>query len=248
MDIRTSAKARASPLPSFSDVQEKHHLTTKPSRFFTTFYLPLPGRRRLVVPLPIPPSLWIRISTRLGRRNTSFLVWAILAASLWVAFALSKAVISQVHPRWARPVLGDPPTLVFGREDLRKIWEWEISSGHYPSTRPSESLVSLLSDRPLTVHVHGAVPAEIRMAVKPQNPGIPPPEHQRSFSNGAHRAPSTIGVGSRRAYIDIQAEPPNTAYPPRPPPGTVADLDVIMDNCDFDDHKVGTILALGTSR
>ena len=30
---------------------------------------------------------------------------------------------------------GDPPTLVFTRADLQRIWEWEIDSGHYPTVK-----------------------------------------------------------------------------------------------------------------
>lgn len=33
----------------------------------------------------------------------------------------------------------EPPTLVFQREDLQRIWKWEIASGHYPSTQSSAS-------------------------------------------------------------------------------------------------------------
>jgi DDB1- and CUL4-associated factor 13 len=36
-------------------------------------------------------------------------------------------------------LLSDPPTLVFRREDLQRIWNWEIESGHYPSSQKSES-------------------------------------------------------------------------------------------------------------
>lgn len=36
--------------------------------------------------------------------------------------------------------------------------------------------------------------------------------------------------------------PPNLAYPPRPVPGSVADLDVIMDHCDFSQGKVSILL------
>lgn len=32
--------------------------------------------------------------------------------------------------------------------------------------------------------------------------------------------------------------PPNVAYPPRPVPGSVADMDVIMKHCNFSAHKV----------
>lgn len=138
MDFRKAiAKGRVSPLPSFSDVQEKHHLTTKPSRLFTTFYVPLPNRKRLIVPLPVPPALWIWMTTKLGRKRASFSIFAVLIGIMWVAFVLAKAAITGEHPSWPKPMSSKPPTLVYGREDLRRIWEWEVASGHYPSTRPS---------------------------------------------------------------------------------------------------------------
>jgi len=46
----------------------------------------------------------------------------------------------------------------------------------------------------------------------------------------------TGGTGPRRVYLDIPK--PNLAYPPRPVPGSVADLDMIMNHCDYDRHKV----------
>ena len=51
-------------------------------------------------------------------------------------------------------------------------------------------------------------------------------------------ATDTLGMGPTRNYPDIRREPPDVAYPPRPIPGSVADLDVIMDHCDFQTDKV----------
>ena len=47
----------------------------------------------------------------------------------------------------------------------------------------------------------------------------------------SHRA------GAARAYLDLQSRPPDVAYPPRPVPGSVADLDIIMKHCDFSQDK-----------
>ncbi|KIO24739.1 hypothetical protein M407DRAFT_212112 [Tulasnella calospora MUT 4182] len=209
---RPPLKSRASPLPTYANaIEEKQHLTTRPSRFYTTFYIPV-GRRRLVVPLPIPPSIWMKISNRLGKQKASVVVWVFLLGLGWLLLSLVR-----------RTNIGDSPTLVYGREDLRRIWQWEIASGHYPSTRP--------------------IPEEIRLAMPPLNPGIPPEKHQRKprksgiASGIPNRTPSTIGIGSTREYINITAQPPNIAYPPRVPTGSVADLDVIMENCDFSQQK-----------
>ncbi len=132
-------KGRSSPLPSFSSaIEEKHHLTSRPSTFFTSFYIPLPGRKRIVVPLPIPPGVWYWISTRFGRRKASALVWMFMAVLGWLVLGLLKSAVNH-RPRWSDAIIGDPPTLVYGREDLRRIWNWEVASGHYPSTRASTS-------------------------------------------------------------------------------------------------------------
>lgn len=140
---RPPFKSRASPLPSYANaIEEKQHLTTRPSRFFTTFYIPV-GRRRLAVPLPIPPSIWMKISNRLGKQRASVVVWLFLLGIGWLLLSIIRRL--EHRPRWTNSVIGDPPTLVYSREDLRRIWQWEIASGHYPSTRPSASQISCLA-------------------------------------------------------------------------------------------------------
>lgn len=242
--VRPSLKTRTSPLPSYSNaIEEKHHLTTRPSRFFTHFYIPMPGRRRVVVPLPIPPSAWIWMNNKFGRKRASIAVWIVLLVIGWLLLGMLRSFRWEHRPRWTKPIIGDPPTLVYGREDLRRIWNWEIASGHYPSKRPSEGHLSRLSARSLTDDPLGViVPDEIRMAITPLNPGIPPSKHEKpNTSSRTGRASSTIGIGSKREYLNITTTPPNVQYPPRVPPGSVADLDVIMDNCDFSQQKVSLI-------
>lgn len=46
------------------------------------------------------------------------------------------------------------------------------------------------------------------------------------------------GVGHKRVYLDIQSRAPSVAYPPRPQLGSVADLDILMEHCDFNTKKV----------
>lgn len=81
------------------------------------------------------------------------------------------------------------------------------------------------------------------MAVQPFNPAVPPLKYQRSSpqaqrtSAALHLGPSTIGVGSRREYLNVTAQAPNLAYPPRVPPGSVADLDLLYEQCAFDTGK-----------
>ena len=55
---------------------------------------------------------------------------------------------------------------------------------------------------------------------------------------GVETVTETTGVGPKRVYLDIQSHPQNVAYPPRPVPGSVADLDHIMSHCDFGQGKV----------
>ncbi|KAG6866689.1 hypothetical protein C0993_007474, partial [Termitomyces sp. T159_Od127] len=84
-------------------------------------------------------------------------------------------------PQWQPPA--EHSTLVFRRDQLQRIWQWEVASGHYPSS--------------------------------PARPAPP-----------------------RRTYPDIQSVYPSVAYPPRPVPGSVADMDIIMAHCDFSADKV----------
>lgn len=56
---------------------------------------------------------------------------------VFTTFALAKRFVTE-EKTWPA-FTGDPPTLVFKREDLQRIWSWEIASGHYPSRRRRES-------------------------------------------------------------------------------------------------------------
>ncbi|CAK5278359.1 unnamed protein product [Mycena citricolor] len=115
-------------------------------------------------------------------------------------------------------------TLVFRREDLQKLWKWEIASGHYPSGE--------------------SIPKQVGLLESPPNPALPP--KSRTVSPSRYRPPTTgslsadtdtIGHGPKRTYLSPQSVPPHVAYPPRPVPGSVADLDVIMKHCDFSQGK-----------
>lgn len=89
------------------------------------------------------------------------------------------------------------------------------------------------------------VPDQIGLRNEPINPALPP--LKKSVPPSRFRPPpkstvsSTHGIGSKRVYLDIRASPPNVAYPPRPVPGSVADLDVVMDHCDFSHNKVRSL-------
>lgn len=86
------------------------------------------------------------------------------------------------------------------------------------------------------------VPEGLGLRITPTNPGIPPrntplpPPRLRQPHNII--STTTTGSGPARVYLDVQAQPPSVAYPPRPIPGSVADLDLVMDHCDFSEKKV----------
>ena len=87
------------------------------------------------------------------------------------------------------------------------------------------------------------VPDKIALNELPTNPAIPyrpraaKPPRYRSLTNPSVYV-GTHGVGPKRVYLDIQSQPPNIAYPPRPVPGSIADMDIIMKHCDFSQNKV----------
>ncbi|KAK0226333.1 snoRNA binding protein [Armillaria fumosa] len=45
------------------------------------------------------------------------------------------------------------------------------------------------------------------------------------------------GTYPKRFYLNVEAKPPDVAYAPRPIPGSVADLDVLMQHCDVSDNR-----------
>ena len=143
---RSSSKGRVSPLPSFSSaVHEKNFINGRPQgSFFTTFYLPIPGvpGRQLKLPLPIPPRVYHAMIARFGRKRGFIILLFGAVFVLWTVFAFAKRFGTE-EKQWPAPFQSDT-TLVFQREDLQKIWEWEIASGHYPSSR-SSTLLSLIS-------------------------------------------------------------------------------------------------------
>lgn len=110
--------------------------------------------------IPIPgstqsPKLWIpnfhrlhqTIVARHGQKRGAVLILCFYLAIFFLLFGFSKRFMSR---RRAWPGIGASPTLVFKREDLMRIWLWEIDSGHYPTRRESTSLsvsiIILLTD------------------------------------------------------------------------------------------------------
>jgi WD repeat and SOF domain-containing protein 1 len=218
------------PLHKSSAVREKEEeLLSNNAGWFQP---PIPGvrKRRLRDLFP---------TVRLRRQRGPFLVCFACMAVVLTVILVSRGL---GRTDWDQESSGEPPTLVFRREDLQRIWNWEIASGHFPSRQSSAYFVLVGRLRLLTVV---PVPKQIGLVDPPINPALPP--KSRTISPSRYRPSSsvvvsadtdTLGVGPKRIYLDIQSTPPLVSYPPRPVPGSVADLDVVMKHCDFSQGKV----------
>ncbi|KZP16845.1 hypothetical protein FIBSPDRAFT_831374 [Athelia psychrophila] len=213
-------KGRISPLPSYSSaVHEKHGHRQLP--WTTPVTLPIPGvrTRRLRILVPNFARFHQTSVARFGRKKGPAVLAFTVFAFVFSLFALAKRFGGE-EKKWPTASFGSPSTLVFGREELQRIWNWEIQSGHYPSGQK--------------------IPEQIGFTNVPTNPALPP---RKPTIPARFRQPlgpiitDTVGTGPRRVYLDIQSPPHDVAYPPRPVPGSVADLDVIMEHCDFSQQK-----------
>ncbi|KAG6334497.1 hypothetical protein ID866_4592 [Astraeus odoratus] len=209
-------------LPTYSSaVQEKMNRHARSVSWVVPVTVPIPGVRSRAVRIfmPNPRRVHHLGVTRFARKRGPVILCFLLVASIFAVFSFARR-FGPEEKQWT-PNFGEPSTLVFGREDLQRIWKWEIASGHYPSKRE--------------------IPEQIGMTEPPLNPALPPRKAPTLPSR--FRPPpgpvstTTRGDGPRRVYLDIQSQPPNVAYPPRPVPGSVADLDIVMDNCDFSQNK-----------
>ncbi|KAH9937185.1 uncharacterized protein B0H18DRAFT_969493 [Fomitopsis serialis] len=203
-------------LPTHSTaVREKWHRHHQTSSWLLPLSLPIPGvrTRRLRIMTPNPARLHQFSVTRFGRRRGPLVLVIGVLVTVFTIFALHKRFATP-EKNWPTLSPGDPPTLVYKREDLQRIWEWEIAAGHYPSIQK--------------------LPKQLGLSAPPYNPALPAKKSATIPSR--YRSPTatdTIGTGSKRVYLDIQAKHPNVAYPPRPVSGSVADLDAVMEHCEF---------------
>ncbi|KAF9452591.1 glycosyltransferase family 32 protein [Macrolepiota fuliginosa MF-IS2] len=202
-----------------SAVQEKLALNPRHSSWWLRLSLPIPfvRLRPLRIVMLNPRKVHEYTTRRFGRkRGCSMLVLLMLLAFFFV-FALARRFGTHAK-QW--PLTKDSRTLVYGREDLQRIWRWEIASGHYPSRR--------------------GIPEQIRLKDTLVNPALPPRKMNIPSpltGEASEYVTTTRGRGPERIYLDIQSRPPNVAYPPRPVPGSVADLDIVMEHCDFSRKK-----------
>jgi hypothetical protein len=127
-------------LPVFtSAIHEKKLRHAKTSPWTFSIFFPIPGFRNRHFRLVLPNlSLFHRVSLSHSSRRRSTLVLLFACVSItFIIFAIAQRFRTE-EKQWSAPLFqGEPPTLVFGREDLQNIWKWEVQSGHYPSRRDS---------------------------------------------------------------------------------------------------------------
>ncbi|KAF8062244.1 glycosyltransferase family 32 protein, partial [Lyophyllum atratum] len=210
-------------LPNHSSaVEEKFHRSNASASWTRPLSLPIPGvrTRRLRILVPNVGSFQQLRGTRARRSRGPLLVcFACMALFLTVMIFSRNHASSQWSENW--PPSGESSTLVFRKEDLQRIWKWEVASGHFPSSQ--------------------AIPKQVGLKTAPLNPAIPHQERtykpSRNRSSMEEQDTDTYGMGPKRVYLDIQSIYPNVAYPPRPMPGSVADMDIIMKHCNFSAAK-----------
>jgi WD repeat and SOF domain-containing protein 1 len=207
-------------------------------RWTSVWLVPLPcARRRAQLVLPIPPGLAQTLRAHLARPRTLLVVCFVGALVLVNVVVITRRIADQRNKghHWSDVVpatLAKADTCVFSLDEIRKIYTWEVESGNYPSRRRStsacwSSLHSLLNARAVPAHV--GVPHDLL------NPSVPP---WLGATFGSETDNATQGISASRTYIAPEAKPPHIAYPPRPVPGSIADLDIIMKYCDYDTDQV----------
>ncbi|KAG8801158.1 hypothetical protein FRC16_001166 [Serendipita sp. 398] len=109
-------------------------------------------------------------------------------------------------------IISSRSSLIYHEEDIHRILEWEIISGHWMSWRPLSAWYN-----------------------PPQNPSLPSPQE----ADEADRPGGIRACGWPRKYIlanEFQAQQnnqtKNTAFPPRPAPGSIVDFDLVNERCD----------------
>ena len=126
-------------LPSYSAaVQEKLYRHGRSPSWLVPISAPIPGisNRRFRLWVPNPARIHQGSVARFGRKRGTLLLCFGVFLFVFITFAVHKRFTSS-SKQWPKFPTGDPPTLVFTRADLQRIWKWEIESGHYPSSQKS---------------------------------------------------------------------------------------------------------------
>ena len=136
-------------LPSHSSAIEEKLERQHKSPWIKPVFLAIPGvrSRRLRVLVPNVGPFNRQLMARMKRKRGPLLVVvACLAVFLTVVIVTKGIGHSDWNNQWQGGPTGESSTLVFKREDLQRIWKWEINSGHYPSTQSSTLLFLVLSN------------------------------------------------------------------------------------------------------
>ncbi|WVO20531.1 uncharacterized protein IAS62_001828 [Cryptococcus decagattii] len=246
-------KPRRSPLPTSAWDDDRRFGLSGPSaysRWFTTIYIPLPfghpsdshslssgsslgsprsyhakpRARHLKIYLPIP----LRLYARIPRINSPIRVLFLLVICAVVGFFLLGFRKTRQGERTWSPPFVDPDTMVITPEEAAMVWEWEILSGHYPSTQcPPDHL-------PLSPSLKNpVVPATLLPSPSTPTPLV-------AYQNRADKFPSAhlAGNGPERHYLSVwdmrESQP---GFPARPMPGSIMDLDLVLEKCNFGTNK-----------
>ncbi|WVQ85933.1 hypothetical protein IAT38_008101 [Cryptococcus sp. DSM 104549] len=257
---------RRSPLPTSTWDAEKRFNLSSPvsptgssfSRWFTIVYIPLPPNpfasrspeillnsnglgspksypyslghghgkagRHVRVYLPIPPRLY----GRLPRLNSPLrILLAVVGVVAMIVFFSGFKKTRDGDRKWSPPFV-DPDTMVITSEEAAMIWEWEILSGHYPNPHHPPDHV------PVAVSlINPAVPSNLL-----PSPATPTP--LVAYQNRADKSPSShlVGTGPDRHFLSVwDSRESQPGFPARPMPGSILDLDKVLEKCDFGTNK-----------
>lgn len=125
-------------LPTYSSaVSEKMHRHSRSMSWTVPVSVPIPGvrSRRLRLFMPNPSRVHQISVLRFGRRRGPILLCVVLIASIITVCSFARRFGAE-EKQWTTN-FGESSTLVFGRDNLQRIWKWEIDSGHYPSNAKS---------------------------------------------------------------------------------------------------------------
>ncbi|KAK9898128.1 hypothetical protein P389DRAFT_65986 [Cystobasidium minutum MCA 4210] len=216
--------------------------------YFTALHIPIPRTNKLLlIPIPsillnsqsrsIPPPLTPRRAADgqyLHHQNRKPRPSLLGYLVLFLFFLVAILRIRSHSGRISIPFVPSSSNIL-NNDQIARVWQWEIGRGHYPSSRRLPTTVSLTG-----------IP----------NPGVDArtwdihTEYDTTKASGLPRGPLRFpsqfaGLdnirpsGPARHYLNItnteaQSHPPlPISHPPRPAPGSVIDLDIVMDHCDF---------------
>ncbi|MBW0485558.1 hypothetical protein O181_025273 [Austropuccinia psidii MF-1] len=252
------------------------------AQYFSPYPMPLPfTHRRLMLPIPnifYPSS---PILTQNFRSNSNFSSLSsfnrqrhfdkrscrlslfylfVLITLIFFTFSKIKSAIKNSSRHIPLP-FQDPSTLIFSNHEIVKIWQWEISLGHYPSYRKTPSNLQLnLNPNPslpknfnhqnfLSNFSSQSSLHNLNLNSKIISQQQPQSQSPTSTSTSTSTLINDImPIGPIRNYLDIpspsvfKSNPSSnfsfpSPYPPRPSPNSIIDLDIIMDYCDFSTNQ-----------